>query len=323
MASGTKAKATPKQLRRTGMLVAAFALFVAIAFIYNELDYASFSESALRVDARIAKVEAVREGKRLRHILHYDFDHGGKVYGFSDKAGRETKLEELYAGTFNAFSGDDPPLQAGGTISLLVNPTDASDHRADRAKLSLPSVTWAAPLLGVLFLSGVAAFLFWIAREPPRAGSSAPPPPKTQRSQVSSSREDGVLRVRAKVDVPWPAMSAVQNDEQDMLRERMRALKAERSDEAPRGLPAGEHAGSAAVRFELSPEEDAQLYEARIDFIGASGERASELVQRAVMLRGGAIEKLDATVKIPSAAKTLRLVLVLADRTTWQHDIAL
>jgi hypothetical protein len=177
-----KQKATPKQLRRTGMLVAAFALFVVVASIYTELDYASFSESALRVDARIVKVEPVREGKRVRHILHYEFEHGGKVQSFSDKGGRETKLEELYAGTFNAFTGDDPPLQAGGTIALLVDPNDASDHRADRAKLSLPSAMWAAPLLGVLFLSGVSGFLFWIAREPPRAGSSAPPPPKKSAS---------------------------------------------------------------------------------------------------------------------------------------------
>jgi hypothetical protein len=299
-----KQKATPKQLRRTGMLVAAFALFVVVASIYTEVDYASFAESAVRIDARIVKIDAIREGKRVRHVLHYEFDHGGKAHHFADTTGPDTKLEELYSGTFNAFTGDDPPLQVGGTIGLLVSPDDANDHRADRAKLTLPSALWAAPVLGVLFLSGVAAFLFWIAREPPRAGSSGPPPPKTQRSQVSTSRKDGALRIRARVDVPWPAVSA-----------------------APAPLsappPASEHASSAEINFELSPDEDAQLYEARVDFIGASGERASEVVQRTVTLRGGEIEKLSATVKIPSTTKTLRLVLVLADRTTWQHDIAL
>ena len=92
MAPGTKAKATPKQLRRTGYLVAAFAVFVVIATIVTELDYASFSESALRVDARIAKIDAIREGKRLRHILHYEFEHGGKTHRFSDEGGGD-KME--------------------------------------------------------------------------------------------------------------------------------------------------------------------------------------------------------------------------------------
>jgi hypothetical protein len=192
MAPGSKAKATPKQLRRTGFLVAAFAAFVVVAAAYAEIDYASFSKTALRTDARIVKIDAIREGKRVRHVLHYELEHGGKLHRFTDRTGPDTKLEELYSGTFNAFTGDDPPLQVGGMIGLLVSPDDAKNHRADRAKLTLPSALWAAPLLGFFFLSGVAAFLFWIAREPPKAGSSAPPPPRPQRSQVSSSREDGV-----------------------------------------------------------------------------------------------------------------------------------
>jgi hypothetical protein len=302
MASGTKAKATPKQLRRTGYLVAAIAVFVAISSIYTEIEYASFEGTATRASARIAKIDAIREGKRLRHVLHYEFEHGGKTHRFSDKGGRDSKLGELYAGTFNAFTGDDPPLQPGGTIALLVDPKDAKDHRPDRATLPLPSALWIPPLLGVLFMSGVAAFLFWIAREPPKVGSSAPPPPKTRRSQINTSCEAGVLRITARLDVPWPDSSAA-------------------TARAP--LPANEPAGSAEIRFELDPEEDAQLYEARVDFIGRAGEQASEVVQRAVTLRAGAIEKLSATVKIPSAAKTLRLVLVLEGRNTWQHDIAL
>lgn len=302
MASRTKAKATPKQLRRTGYLVAAIAAFVAISSIYTEIEYASFEQTATRLRARIVKIEAVREGKRLRHVLHYEFDHGGKTHRFSDKGARDSKLGELYAGTFNAFMGADPPLRAGGTIALLVDPSDAKGHRPDRATLPLPSALWVPPLLGVLFMSGVAGFLFWIAREPPRAGSSAPPPPKTRRSQVNSSREAGLLRITAKVGVPWPDSSTA-------------------TGRAP--PPANEPASSAEIRFELDPDEDAQLYEARVDFIGGAGEQASEVVQRAITLRAGAIEKLAATVKIPSAAKTLRLTLVLADRTTWQHDVAL
>lgn len=319
MAPGSKAKATPKQLRRTGFLVAAFAVFVVIAAVYAEVDYASFAETAIHTDARIVKIDAIREGKRLRHVMHYEFDHGGKTHRFTDTTGPDTKLEELYSGTFNAFTGDDPPLKTGGTIGLLVSPDDAKDHRADRAKLTLPSALWAAPVLGVLFMSGVAGFLFWIAREPPKAGSSAPPPPKTRRSQVKTSRENGVLRITAKVDVPWPELSATHDDAQDKLRERMRELKGA----TPALSPASEPAGSAELHFELSLDDDAQLYEARVDFIGASGERASEVVQRTLQLRGGAIEKFSATVAIPSVAKTLRLVLTLADRSTWQHDIAL
>jgi hypothetical protein len=254
--------------------------------------------------------------------MHYEFAHAGKTHRFTDTTGPDTKLEELYSGTFNAFTGDDPPLQVGGTIGLLVSPDDANDHRADRAKLTLPSALWAAPVLGVLFMSGVAAFLFWIAREPPKAGSSAPPPPRARRTQVKTSREAGVLRITAKLDVPWPELSAAHaahDNAQDELRERMRELKGT----TPASDPASDPAGSAELRFELSPDDDAQLSEARVDFIGASGERASEVVQRALQLRGGAIEKFSATVKIPSAAKTLRLVLTLADRSTWQHDIAL
>lgn len=313
-----KPKATPTQLRRTGYLVAAFAAFVVIVSIHTELDYARFAETAIHTDARIVKIDAIREGKRLRHVLHYEIDHGGKTYPFTDRAGRETKLEELYSGTFNAFTGDDPPLQAGRTIGLLVNPRDVNDHRPDRAKLSLPSALWLAPLLGVLFLSGVSGFLFYAAREPPKAGSSAPPPPKTRRTQVKTAREQGVLRITAKLDVPWPELSGAHGDAQDKLRERMRELQAQ-----PAPLPASDPVGSAELHVELSPDDDAQLYEARIDFIGASGERASEVVQRALQLRAGAVAKFSATVAIPRVARTLRLVLVLADRSTWQHDVTL
>lgn len=316
-----KQKATPKQLRRTGYLVAAFAVFVLIASIVIEIDYHRFSETALRTDARIVKVDAIREGKRFRHVLHYEIDHGGRTHRFSDTAGRDTKLEELYSGTFNAFTGDDPPLQAGRTIGLLVNPQDVSDHRPDRAKVSLPAVTWLAPLLGVLFLSGVSGFLFWIARElPPRTSSAPPQPLESKSSHVGSSREGAVLRVRAKVDVPWLPQISANGEPRAELEARMRELK------GPSAAPlagTGERCTSVKLSIELRPDDDAQLYEARVDFLGASGEQTTEVIQRAITLRATQTEKLEATLDIPSAAKTLRLVLVLADRSTWQHELAL
>jgi hypothetical protein len=103
----------------------------------------------------------------------------------------------------------------------------------------------------------------------------------------------------------------------------MRELKGEHGQAPSSTAARGARAAAAEIRFELNPDEDAQLYEARVDFLGASGERASETVQRAVELRAGTAAQLAATLQVPSSAKTLRLVLVLADRTTWQHDIAL
>lgn len=294
----SKAKATPKQLRRTGYLVAAFAVFVLVIAVYREIDYAGFAETALRTDARIVRIEAIREGKRIRHILHYELDHRGKTYRYSDASGAKTKLEELYTGSFNAFTGDDPPLQVGKTFGVLVNPYSADDHRPDRDKLSLPSALWLAPLLGIVFLSSVAAFLFWAGHEPKGGTPPGPAKASSRNSRVSTSNESGVLRVRATVDVPWPRDGG----------------------SASVGVT---RIATADIRFELNPDEDAQLYEARVDFLGASGERASETVQRAVQLRAGMAAQLSATLKVPSSARTLRLVLVLADRTTWQHDIAL
>jgi len=126
----SKSKATPKQLRRTGYVVAAFAVFVLVIAVYREIDYAGFAETATRADARIVRIEAIREGKRIRHVLHYELDHRGKTYRYSDTSGAKTKLEELYTGSFNAFTGDDPPLQVGKTFGVLVNPYSANDHAA-------------------------------------------------------------------------------------------------------------------------------------------------------------------------------------------------
>lgn len=325
MTPRSKAKATPKQLRRTGYFVASFAVFVLVFSIYREVDYAGFAKTATRSDARIVRIEAIREGKGTRHVLHYELDHRGKTYAYSDTTGGDNKLEELYTGSFNAFTGDDPPLKVGKTFGLLVSPYSPDDHRADRDKLTFPTALWLAPLLGIVFLSSIAAFLIWAGYEPKDASGAVIPPakPRSQSSQVSSSRDNGVLRVRAKLDVPWPAMSAQHDDAQEKLRERMRALKAERGESAPAAPGTLEHSSTAEISFELTSEADAQLYEARVDFTGASGERASELIQRAVMLRAGQLEKLSATVNVPRVAKTLSLVLVLADRTTWKHDIAL
>ena len=320
----SKSKATPRQLRRTGYFVAAFAAFVLVFSIYREIDYAGFAEAAHRVDARIVRIDAVREGRGTRHTLHYELDHRGKTHRYSDTTGGETKLEELYTGSFNAFTGDDPPLKVGKTIGLLVNPYSADDHRPDREKLTLPSALWLTPLFGIIFLSSVATFLFWAGHEPKGGAPSGTANTRSRNSQVSSTSEDGVLRVRAKLDVPWPPAHSSQHDDvQAKLRERMRELKAERGETASAAAIRGARAATAEIRFELNADADAQLYEARVDFLGASGERASETVQRAVELRAGAATQLAATLKIPSSAKTLRLVLVLADRTSWQHDIAL
>jgi hypothetical protein len=141
-------------------------VFVLVVSIYREIDYARFAETATRADARIVRIEAIREGKLTRHVLHYEIDHRGKTHRYSDTSGGKTKLEELYTGSFNAFTGDDPPLKVGKTIGLLVNPYSADDHRPDRDKLSLPSALWLTPLLGILFLSSVATFLFWVSHEP-------------------------------------------------------------------------------------------------------------------------------------------------------------
>lgn len=315
-----KEKATPKQLRRTGYLVAAFALYLTIYSVYREIDYASFEESAERVDARITRVEAIREGKRYRHILHYAIDLRGRTYDFSDQSGKTTRLEELYTGTFNAFTGDDPPLATGKTFGVLVNPYRPEDHRPDRDKLSLPSALWLVPVLGVSFMSAIAAFLLWVSREAPI--SKTPRPQNTRTSRVSSSRSDGVLKINASVDVPWPDGPTPENVAQERLRARMRELQAQRDEPASVPSP-GPRASSIEVAVELRPASDAQLYEARIDFLGPSGERATEVIKRLLELRTGHPQSFAATLTAPAIAVKLRLVLVLADRTTFEHELPL
>lgn len=326
MTSQAKVKATPLQLRRTGYLVAASALFVALYSVYAEIDYASFSSDAKRVDARIVRIEAIRSGKRLRHVLHYELELGGKKHAFADRGGKDTKLEELYTGSFNAFTTDDPPLAQGKTLGLLVNPDDASDHRPDREKLPDPQFLWIRTLLALLFLSGVAGFLLWAGHEPklPEHASSpsSRPPGRTRTSKVSSSRENGVMRLRVSVDVPWPGTSS-NNVAQARLRERMLELKSELSEEQGGAPVAVERVASVELKLELNPLEDAQLSEARVEFFGASGERASEAFARAVELHASATKKISSTLSVPSSAAKLRIVLTLIDQSTWEHEVAL
>jgi hypothetical protein len=166
----SKSQAAPCQLRRAGYFVAAVAVFVLVYSVYREVDYAGFAETAVRSEARIVRIDAIREGKGTRRILYYEIDHRGRSHAFKDTTGN-TKLEELYTGTFNAFTGDDPPLEVGKTFGVLVNPYKVEDHRPDRAKLTLRSALWLMPVLAVLFLSSVAVFLFWAGERPARGPS--------------------------------------------------------------------------------------------------------------------------------------------------------
>jgi hypothetical protein len=316
-----KEKATPRQLRRIGYLVAAIAVWVVVFSIYREIDYASFEKSAARVDARITRLEAIKEGRRYRYILHYAIDLGGRSYAYKDESGKTTRLEELYTGTFNAFTGEDPPLATGKTFGVLVNPKQPEDHRPDRDKLSLPSALWLVPVIGVSFLSAVAAFLLWVGRESPSAASARPH--GSRKSRVSSSRSDGRLKIDATIDVPWPAEPNPEDVVQQRLRARMRELQAERGEVAEPAPSSGPRASSIELEVELRPEQDAQLYEARVDFLGPSGERATEVITRALELRSGHPRAFAATLTPPAIAVKLRLVLVLADRTTFEHELPL
>jgi hypothetical protein len=312
-------KTTPKQLRRTGYLIAALAVYLTIYAVYREIDYARFEETAERVDARITRVEAIREGKRYRHILHYAIDLRGRTYEYSDQSGKTTRLEELYTGTFNAFTGDEPPLATGKTFGVLVNPYQPEDHRPDRDKLSLPWALWLVPVLGVSFMSAIAAFLLWVGRQAPASSNARPQ--STRSSRVSSSRSDGVLKINASVDVPWPDGPTPEDVAQERLRARMRELQAQRDE--PSATSSGARASSIEVALELRPASDAQLYEARVDFLGPSGERATEVIERLLELRTGHPQSFAATLTAPAIATKLRLVLVLADRTTFEHELPL
>lgn len=325
MKSQAKVRATPLQLRRTGYLVAGIAVFVALYSIYTEIDYASFCNTARRVEARIVKIDVIREGQRLRHVLHYQLELDGRSLLFSDPTPEGTKLEDLYTGSFNAFTSEDPPLAVGKTIGLLVDPDDPRDHRPDRDELPNPQFLWIRTVLALLFLSGVAGVLLWAGREPKEAqGSSSPSsrPPRARNSKVTSALEGGVLRVRAVVDVPWPGASSP-GDTHARLRERMQQLKAELKQEQGDSAVSDERVESVELKLELHASEASLLHEARLDFIGASGEEASETVARRVELPAQASKKVSATLPVPSGTIKLRLVLMLLDRTTWEHELSL
>ena len=97
MKSQAKVSATPLQLRRTGYLVAGIAAVVALHALYAEIDYASFCGNARRIEARIVRIDAVREGQRVRRVLHYQLQLDGKTLTFRDPSADASKLQELYA----------------------------------------------------------------------------------------------------------------------------------------------------------------------------------------------------------------------------------
>jgi hypothetical protein len=170
------ARDKPSWARRIGYLAGFFAVLVAINGVLDERSYARMAETAVRVEARIVRVEQVHVGGRHKptHVVHYEIAHGGNRKTFSDEHGT-SKLRDFYLGSPDVFAGPEPQVAVGKTIALLVNPYGLEDHRADRDELPQRWMLWVDKWLSVGLLASISAVSFWLARGHARERATVEP----------------------------------------------------------------------------------------------------------------------------------------------------